>query len=63
MKFIISTILVQNSQNSCSYGTAVTSGHSLLMFTLNPSGVICEGGGYVTDQSVKAINLMFAWQI
>ena len=41
---------------------AVTSGHSLLMFTLTQWGVICTEG-YVTDQSVKAINLIFAWQI
>ena len=34
--------------------------HSLLMFPLNPWGVICAEGGYITDESVKAI-LIFAW--
>ena len=56
MKFIISTKFVQNSQNSCFYVPAVASGYGLLMFTLTLWGVICAEDGYVTDQSVKAIN-------
>ena len=33
------------------------------LLSLHGNGGYVWGGGYVTDESVKAINLLFAWQI
>ena len=41
---------------------AVVIGHSVLMFAFTSWGV-CLGGVNITDEAVKAINLIFAWQI